>query len=711
MPWLQSLDFAVFRFFNRDLASPFLDPVMEFLSGNALFWPMVGLLVLGLWVWGGRRGRVFSLVLGFSLAIGDPVIIANLKKAFGRPRPFVGHPEVRLVAGQGSSYSMPSGHAAIWGAITAVTFLFYRRRWVAAGVVGLGVGVSRLYLGVHYPSDVLAGWATGAAYGVVLARMAAWLWAQAGSRWFPLWWRRLPRLLSPDEGEAVPGDTSSHWTRLGWLFIAVMLVVRWVYVGKGVIELTEDEAYQWMWSKHLDLSYYSKPPLIAYAHWLGTHLVGDRELGVRLLPPLLAAVMGVVLQRFVARHTSPWAAFLFLVSINAVPLLAVGSVLLTIDPLTVFFCTLGLVAGWRAVTEDSTGWWLWVGVAWGGGFLSKYFAPFQVACMAAALAVVPGGWRQLRRPGPWLALAILAVATLPVLVWNAQHGWITLRHLGERGGLHAQWKFTLRYFWDFLLVVPLLLNPVLFGLAVAAGWAAWRRPAVPLERYLWLMGAPVLLFYLAYTLRARVQPNWIAASIVPLALLATLHWHRRFREGGPDVSRWLAAGLALGIPVVAVLHDTNLVTRFTGITLPPQRDPLRRARGKRDLALKVGEARRRLEAEGKPAFVIADHYGRVGLVTFYLPEAREAMVRDPLVFELDTGVPHSQLAFWPGYRSRKGHNALFILEASDDPGEKPEPPPELLAQFESVRLAEPIVARYKGREYYKYFTYECRGLR
>ena len=140
--------------------------------------------------------------------------------------------------------------------MTAVTFLFYRRRWIPAALLALGVGISRMYLGVHYPSDVVAGWAIGALYGVLLARMAGWLWCLVGARLFPLWWQRLPALLSPDEGVAVPGDTSSHWMRLGGVLIVALLAGRWTYIARPVIELSEDEAYQWLWSKHLDLSYY-----------------------------------------------------------------------------------------------------------------------------------------------------------------------------------------------------------------------------------------------------------------------------------------------------------------------------------------------------------------------------------------------------------------------------------------------------------------------
>ncbi len=714
MSWLQRCDMAGFRFFNQDLAAPWLDPVMAFLSGNRLLWPVVAALVLSLWLWGGRRGRIFSVVMAVTLLIGDPLIVGNLKKVIQRPRPFTDHPETRLLAGRGMSYSMPSGHAAIWGAVTVVTFLYYRRRWVPMAAVGLGVGVSRMYLGVHYPTDVLAGWAVGVTYGALVPRMLDGLWRILGGRLFPIWWRRLPLLLSPEEGirtegTAEVGDTASHWLRLGWVLIGALLAGRWFYIWRRVIELSEDEAYQWLWSKHLDLSYYSKPPLIAYAQWLGTHIAGDRELGVRLLPPLLAAAMGGMLLRFVARQTDARTGFLFLVILNAVPLLAAGSVLMTIDPLTVFFCTVGMLAGWRAVTEDSTGWWLWVGVAWAGGFLSKYFAPFQVATMLLALAVIPGGWRQLRRPGPWLALGLLALSTVPVLVWNSQHGWITLRHLSERGGLSEPYRFTLRYVQDFLLVVPLLLNPVLVGLAVVAGWMVWRRPAPVLERYLWALGAPILLFYFAYSFRSRVQPNWVAGGIIPVALLATLYWHRRVREARVAVAPWVATGLAVGLPFVALLHDTNLVEKLVGWPLPEQYEPLKRLRGLREFALGVGKAREKLLAEGRPVFIVADHYGRAGLISFYLPEAHPGAVLAPLVYELTTDVPKSQFAFWPGYSGRRGETALFVRETPDDPAKAL--PPRLYKEFESVEPLGPLEVHYRGRLFHEYQLYACRNLR
>lgn len=709
---LETLDLGIFRFFNRTLASPWLDPVMEFLSGNSLFIPMVVALVVALVGWGGRRGRVFVVVLAFVLAVGDPILVGKLKRLIRRDRPFVTHSETRLVAGRGSSFSMPSGHSAIWGAITSVTFLLYRRRWVPVAVLGFGVGISRMYLGVHYPTDVLAGWTLGAVYGVVLSRMAAWLWGQVGSRFFPEWHRALPRLLSPDEGERLGAPVHGHWERLGVWLLVLLLVGRWVYVGVPVIELSEDEAYQWVWSKRLAWSYYSKPFGIALAHWLGTRVGGDTEFGVRFLPPLLSAVLGYVCLRWVARRTDGRTAFLFLLAVSSTPLLAVGSILLTIDPLTVFFYTLGMFAAWRAVTEDSTRWWALFGVTLAGSLLTKYFAPFQVGALLLGLALVPGGLRQLGRPGPYVALGILALGTFPILYWNAQNGWITFTHLSERGGLNQAWRFNPNFVVDFVAAEFGLLNPVWLLLVVPALWAVLRSRTAPAEeRFLAAFSAPVFLFYLFYTLRARVQPNWVAASVLPGMLAATLYWHRRWREGRAPwiVPKALVGGIVIGFPLVVLVHETNLVGKLAGRLLPAKLEPLKRVRGYRDLASQVAAARTNLMAEGKPVFVIADHYGRAGLLSFYMPGGPESLPEAPFVYEVRRTPVRSQFGFWPGYEGRKGENALYVREKSRQ-GADPLPV-EITGAFERVEALAPIVVTHRDRVFHEYEVYACRGKR
>src|SRR5208282_1331509 len=130
------------------------------------------------------------------------------------------------------------------------------------------------------------------------------------------------------------------------------LIARWLYLASGVVELSEDEAYQWLWSKHLALSYYSKPPGIALIQFAGTSLFGNTAFGVRFFSPLFTAIASVMMLRFLAREMSARAGFWLLLIVSATPLLSAGAILMTIDPPLVLCWTWAFVAGWRAVQSD-----------------------------------------------------------------------------------------------------------------------------------------------------------------------------------------------------------------------------------------------------------------------------------------------------------------------------------------------------------------------
>lgn len=746
MDALHVMDESLFRFINQKLANPVFDVVMPFLSGNRLFVPAVILVVL-LMLWrGGCKGRIYVLIVGIVLGLGDPFVCNPLKRNFERPRPFLTLPDVRrpgtdkvalvkndvsdVQAPKSRRYynSMPSGHAFNWAALAVLTLIYFRKSWRFMLPLALAISFSRVYNGVHYPTDVLAGFALGAVYafsGVVALNA---LWNTVGRKLFPIWQPCLPNLalpkLEPRPGETPLAQLDRQWLTLGCIAIGGILLARLAYIASGTILLSEDEAYQWLWSKHLALSYYSKPLGIAVAQWIGTHLWGDTAFGIRFLSPTLAAILSLVTMRFVAKQTDGRTGFWFVLICAVVPLISVGAFLMTVDPLTVFFWTLAMLAGWRAIAEDSTKWWLACGLGMGAAFLCKYVSPFQWASFALFFALYKPARAQLRRPGPWLALGINLLATLPVVIWNAQHQWITFTHLSERGGLEKKWTPTLKYFGEFVGAQLGLFNIVF---AVAILWAIvvyvrrdlrLRQTATPrqtLELFLLCQGIVVLGFYMLYTFKTRVLPNWIAPSLLPLLLFATLWWHRQWQAGNRTPKWFLGLGLAIGIPLVVFGHNTDLMEKpFMAVAKqfpkmnPGRVDPLHRLRGHDVIAELVQEKRAELLQEGKPVFIIADHYGRAGLLSFYIPEAKARVASDESLVTVHRGeVPKSQLWFWPAYsyEKRTGQNAIYIDEDDDR-----EPPPAWLTEeFESVTDLGMFDINYRGRNYNRFQFFICRG--
>jgi membrane-associated phospholipid phosphatase len=740
MQWFQSLDSDIFRFINHTLINPFFDQLMPFASGNDYFHP--ALIIVGiLMIWKGRlRGLLCVLMLALIVPLGDG-LCTLLKNAVGRDRPFLALQEVHLLVGKAGSKSMPSGHATNWFAGTMVMFIYYRRSaWIMLPMA-LTVAFSRIYNGVHYPGDVLAGAALGAGFAVAALWLFETFWGWAGRKWFPLWWAQVPSIINvragpgvlegeelleepvqppPVRGQAPAGfraphiSIDEHWLRLGYVIIGVLLCLRLGYIGSKLIQLSEDEAYQWIWSKHLALSYYSKPPLIAYTQFLGTSIWGDNAFGVRFFSPIITAVMSVFILRFFAREINARAGCLLLLVATATPLLSVGAVLMTVDPLSVLFWTAAMLAGWRAIQPNgSTGDWLWVGLWMGVGFLSKYTALFQFLCWAVLFLLWPPARKHLKRPGPYLALLLTGLCTLPVLIWNSGHNWITVTHVAQLAGAGEEWHPTLKYFADFLGSELGLLNPVFFVATVWAAVAFWKRGRHnPHLVYFFCMGAPLFLVYLAQSLRSRVLPNWIAPAVIPLFCMSMVYWESKARLGLHWVKQWLAVGLILGSGMVLLGHDTNLVKRVTGHYLPLKLDPLHRVREWDKIALAIDTYRQRLLSEGKPVFIIGDDYGITGQVSFYLPEAKAKVKDQPIVYFKSSPEPENQFYFWPGYFDRKGENAVFVRELDRD---KPTPSPaseRLLQEFESVTDVGVTNVMYHDKFLLRPFQiFECRGLR
>jgi undecaprenyl-diphosphatase len=177
---LQTLDRGAFLLINRTLQNPLFDLVMPALSNKWLGFLLAALLIPLLLA---RYGRRVVPVLGLAvLAVALSDLGANtLKHLIQRIRPCHLIAEAHLLAGCTRSFAMPSNHAANMFALAGVLWLGLPAwRWPVL-ILAAGVGYSRVYLGVHYPTDVIV----GALSGLVLG----WAVMHLGLRLLPARWR------------------------------------------------------------------------------------------------------------------------------------------------------------------------------------------------------------------------------------------------------------------------------------------------------------------------------------------------------------------------------------------------------------------------------------------------------------------------------------------------------------------------------------------
>lgn len=179
--WITALDRQLFTVINGDLQHPVLDVVMRAITTQENWYPVLGGLGVALLIWGGRRGRMAVAMLVIAVAITDQISSSFLKPLFGRVRPCNALPpgSFRRIVKATAAFSFPSAHAANSFAMATVVSWRFPLFAPFAFLIAAAVAYSRVYVGVHYPLDSIA----GAILGLLTGRLSIWLVVALRRRW------------------------------------------------------------------------------------------------------------------------------------------------------------------------------------------------------------------------------------------------------------------------------------------------------------------------------------------------------------------------------------------------------------------------------------------------------------------------------------------------------------------------------------------------
>lgn len=166
---MNNFELGILDFLAEHLGCPFLDflmPIITLFGDGGIFWIALSVIFIAI-----PKTRKMGITMGLSLAVGFLIGNLFLKNVVGRIRPYDLNPNFALLVDRLHDYSFPSGHTlASFEAATAI-FLYKKRLGIAALLLASLIAFSRLYLYVHYPTDVLASIILGVGIAILCFRI------------------------------------------------------------------------------------------------------------------------------------------------------------------------------------------------------------------------------------------------------------------------------------------------------------------------------------------------------------------------------------------------------------------------------------------------------------------------------------------------------------------------------------------------------------
>ncbi len=388
--------------------------------------------------------------------------------------------------------------------------------------------------------------------------------------------------------ETLQGAGAAQWPRSGKTRLSALspgagvalLVLGFLIFRIGlasVIPLSIDEAYAVVVSRSHSLSYFDHPPIgFALARLMADLSGSEFRLLVRLPYVMLGSASALLLFALTRYAYGAVAAFWAVAWFSVAPffLISAGHFVVPDGPLDFFLLAAACLAAPMLLggePHQAFARWCAAGVALGLALMSKYQAGlFCISALLVLLLTKPGR-DQLRTPGPWVAGAIAALGLLPVVLWNMEHGWISLAfqsgrgtanegHLLHPGNLAITLLGQVGYVW-----------PTIWLAAMACLWrGAWG--GTPADRFFVLLAAPSIVFFdLMALFSAHSLPHWSMSGFL-FAFPLVGQWCGAYSARRPAR---LFTSFAVAAGVVAVLATGFAVQATTGALTRPffQRAP------------------------------------------------------------------------------------------------------------------------------------------
>lgn len=311
------------------------------------------------------------------------------------------------------------------------------------------------------------------------------------------------------------------------------------------LQLHPDEAYYWLWSKNLDWSYFDHPPMIAYFIKMTT-LFSNTEFWVRFSSLITFIISMWILYKLVRKMFNEETAYTTLFILNVFPLLS-ASFIMTPDIPLIFFWIISVYFLWFSVKENKIWWWLLSGVFVGFAMLSKYNGVLLIASLFLYLIISSEYRKKLFSVGPYLMTTVAMLVFSPVILWNANHNWVSFKFqffhgLSGRGGFGN----VISYLSGQIGAMGLFLGFVTIWVIVGGLFSSSEE-----KKFLASFSfVPIFLFSIT-SYKSLAEINWSAGAYPTAAILASVFFVEK-RSRLKDV--FLCFSFIFSIVLILILY-------------------------------------------------------------------------------------------------------------------------------------------------------------
>lgn len=427
-----------------------------------------------------------------------------------------------------------------------------------------------------------------------------------------------------------------RYLKLLVFLLVIKAAVLFFLVQTNQIGLSPDEAQYFTWSQALDVGYYSKPPGIAWEIFLGTHLFGNTEWGVRFFSAVIGFLLPVVVYFLGIKCKLSKEACLFAALMMAFsPVGFAASFFATTDGSMVLFFALATLIMVSNLDEPN---YLLLGMTIAFGALFKW--PIYL------FWIYPLFFGRFNKK-LFIGILISLIGLLPSLMWNMKHDFATFKHVFATVHVPQEAGLKSGNFFEFLGAQAGLFSPILFFLFIYAlifctkNWHTLERQI----KFCFWQTLSILVPFLILSFFKKMQGNWAVFAYPSAFILIAFAFVDRLYN-----KKLVQAGIALSLLLLAIVISVPFLEK-RGMAVPYRLNAFRHQVGWDAL----GSALNEVGYDPSKDFLFADKYQMSSILSFYGEGQKRAY------FLNLQGIRKNQFSYWPGMQEQElGKTGYFV---------------------------------------------------